>query len=162
MKPSSCANCARATAALTRRGLHWLCSDCDPHGAALPVGVTTGRGYECPDEVVGKRGNYADFAEAANRVAGPAPRGFASLAFTVTPGFVLERVKRNNGNRWIDRDEAKRRFQCEPWFAEVRHLGSDKKFHLFERPDVEAAKAAREQTEYDPIAALAAASGGGK
>ena len=162
MRPAFCAICTDESTSLVARALGrndaivWVCQECD---STKPVARCSDRGYESPGERLNDgRGLLQAFADAANRITGKVDRGQASLAASVTPGFKLVRVRRFHAGKPVDSKEARAKFSAEPWFAELRHLGSDKRFHLFERPDVDAVKRAREQTEYDPIAALAAAS----
>lgn len=54
----------------------------------------------------------------------------------------------------IDAKQARMTFREEHWFSDLRHLGSDRKWHLFERPDVEAARAARSGNDRDPLAEI--------
>jgi len=134
-----------------------VCSACDDEPAKTKRGPEIA--YEVPERmVIGQ--TLKAFASAANRVTGDtaqtnrARRRGASLAATLSPGFVLERVRRYGPAGTIDAKEARATLRHEPWFAEVRHLGSDRRWHLFERPDVDAARAARSGSDRDPLAEI--------
>ena len=49
-------------------------------------------------------------------------------------------ARRAIAGRSVDREEAMRAFAAEPWFAELRYVGTDARYHVFERPDAEAAR----------------------
>lgn len=92
---------------------------------------------DLPDRCVRGGGPMVrQFSQAANRVTGshdPVRSRSVSLR-QVTPGYVLLRVPRSRSGRSIDSAEALTRFHSEPWFGELRKLGSDVRYHLFEYP----------------------------
>lgn len=145
-----CADCLAEHVPLTPRplgrngGMVLLCPACDP-GDPKPTkrkGKPTFRGYDvpAPRTVLGR--TVDAFSRAANRIA-PAPARTKYSGDTASPGFIVVRVLRMRAGFPIDRDEARRTLQNEPWFAELRHIGSDARFHIFERPDVDLAKRVR-------------------
>lgn len=165
MKPSFCAICTAPSKEFVQcplgRGdaLVWICADCDSSPAVADDGPD--RGYEVQTtERIGAI--LPAFARGANRVSPPKP-GWNSprkLVSESTPGFVIVRVPVMHAGRRIDAIEALDTLRAEPWFAELRQLGSDTRFHLFERPDSEAAAATRRESNVDVIAGLATLSGG--
>jgi hypothetical protein len=157
-----CAICTRTRGPFVQRplgradALVSVCADCDDEPARTKVGPTIE--YDVPDRVwIGQ--TVKAFAAAANRVTGDtkasnkARASHQSIARSAQPGFLLVRVKRHQaGAEPLDAKQARMRFQHEPWFAELRHLGSDRRWHLFERPDPDAARAARQGGERNPLA----------
>lgn len=134
-----------------------VCADCDTEPALERHGPE--RPYEVPERhAIGNQ--LHAFATAANRITGDtaathkARRAGKTIMRNAEPGFIMLRVKRQLG---VDAREARATFSNEPWFRDIRHLGSTKRYHLFERPDAEAASRAR-QPEADPLAELAAMS----
>ena len=163
---SFCAECHDDSVPLTPRplgrdgGMVLLCPECDP-GDPKPAkrrGKPVHRGYDVPERSTGRGRTLDRFAAAANRVS-PSTTTHRYSGGSASPGFVIERVPRRRGVVPVDRDQARETFRDRPWFRELRHLGSDAKYHLFERPDVEAASAVRGQTNHDPVAALQRAAG---
>ncbi len=169
MKPTWCAACTEESTVLTPRplgrngGTVLLCPDCDP-GDVKPTkrrGKPVYRGYDVPDKDPGRGSTRERFRAAANRV--------APVAVTVTrsrwsggkasPGFVIVPVLRQQQGRLLDRREALDTLSGESWFGELRHIGSDARFHVFERPDVDLARRVRGESNVDPIAALKRAIG---
>jgi len=148
-KPSFCALCTDEATDLVRRplgrgdALVWICHDCDDQPAHEIRGPE--RSYPIPE---GPRVSILPAAAAgANRVA-PQLNQFNQprneTCRSATPGHIVVRVSRyGEGGRPIDGDEAQRSLRGQPWFSELRRLGSDARFHLFERPDAEAATRAR-------------------
>lgn len=161
-KPAFCASCTEERADLTRRGLVYLCPDCDPDvDTRTAVRLGPERGYDVPDRDPGRGRTVDRFRDAADRVAPMLESGFRRWhGEEPTPGFVRIVVARQTSDGVLDREEARQTLSHEPWFAEVRHIGTNARHHVFERPDVQAAAAARRETDYDPIAALARLSGG--
>lgn len=135
-----------------------VCASCD---GDAPVARYHDRGYEMPPEVQ-RIGRTVDaFAAAANRVTGDdaaSNRRRArdrTLAKEVSPGFVLVRLSRFRADGTArDTDEAMVELRGESWFSELRRLGSTRRHHLFERPDIEVARAARSVANHDPMEAL--------
>lgn len=134
-----------------------ICVSCDED---KPVAWDRDRGYDVPDRHrIGI--TVRAFAAATNRVTGDTAethrkreRG-RTTAVSASPGFIVVLVPRQRRDRtWCDAAEA-RLSQSEPWFRELRHLGSDRRWHIFERPDVEAMHAVRSKNNHDPLAALA-------
>lgn len=65
-----------------------------------------------------------------------------------TPGWILIRIS----IRHCDVREAIARLRREPWFRDVRFLGSVNRWHLFERPDPKVAAEQRQRSSgVDPI-----------
>lgn len=162
MKSSFCASCTDERPDLVRRVVDgrrvWLCPACDPENetTCIAPAVDRHRGYQVPDR---------DYTATIREIAKAAPGGRATGARysgrAAAPGFVVERVAALRDGHAITRDEARETFRGEPWFAELRHLGTDSRWHIFERPDADAAALARSESSYDPIAALGAASSRG-
>jgi hypothetical protein len=155
MKPSWCAICADVTDDLVQRQLSprepqiWICTDCDGEPAVTTDGPM--RGYEVPEH---QRGSVTRQAQAAvMRLGIPAMATRSRYAGReASTGFVLVRVSRKRGVIPIDRDAARLTLRGQPWYSELRHIGSDVRFHIFERPDV----AAIRQHRRDPMEALRA------
>lgn len=168
VKPSSCALCVKRPP-VVRRPLGsggasvWICAVCD--GEAPPrVRLGPERGYQVPESSpdAGSGSLRARFSAGAARVVPATPSRGRYSGRPVSPGFVLVRVPCVADGRRIDREEALQRLADKPWHADLRHLGSDARFHLFERPDAEAARAARQQSNYDAAEALARMSRGSR
>jgi len=111
------------------------------------------RGYPIPE---GSRGSVHLAVRAAPSPGPGRPINSHNSVAPRRPGFVLVRVaKRQPDGRPIDSHEALETLRDKPWFAEVKSVGSTEMFHLFERPDVEAAaKARQESANPDPFAPL--------
>jgi hypothetical protein len=157
-----CAICTSERGPFVRRplgrgdALVSVCADCDDEPARTKVGPAID--YYVPDRVIIGRTVDA-FAAAANRVTGDTKETnidrtrSRSLAGSAQPGFIVVRVRRHRvGADPIDAQQARMTFQGEPWFSELRNLGSTRRWHLFERPDIDAASAARLGTDRDPLA----------
>jgi len=137
-----------------------VCAACDDEPARSNQGPEVA--YEVPERaIIGQ--TVTAFARAANRVTGDTAatnkerRRGKSFARAPQPGFIVERVRRHPpAGGAIDAKQARMTFREEPWFADLRHLGSDRRWHLFERPDADAARAARSGDDRDPLAAVAA------
>jgi len=148
-RPPFCATCTDERADLVLRGEVWLCPDCDPSNtrAARRLRLGPERGYDVPDAHAPIGATHRAFAKAAKRVAGPAK--FGTLANGTTgqvsrPGFITIRVPRCRADGTpIDAAEARATLSSEPWFEEVQHRGSTRRYHLFDRPDVELAREVR-------------------
>jgi hypothetical protein len=76
------------------------------------------------------------------------------------PGFLLVRVPRQINGKPIDRNEARQTLRRKPWFAELQHVGTDVRWHVFARPDTNGAAETRRTSAYDHVAALTRLSGG--
>lgn len=126
-------------------GIVLVCPNCDP-GEPKPAkrrGRPVYRGYAVPERDTGRGSTRDRFTAGANRVAPSTTPRVRYSGNVASPGFVIVRVSRKRGNVPIDRDAARETLRGEPWFAEVRHVGSDVRFHIFERPDAELAKRVR-------------------
>jgi hypothetical protein len=161
MKPSFCALCARVTAELVQRQLGprepfiWICLFCDSEPARKVVGPF--HSYEAPELRSGSITRQAQAAVTRLGIPAMATELGRYSGKSASPGFVLVRVRRKRGNVPIDRDTARQTLRSEPWFAELRHIGTDARYHLFERPDVAAAAKARRAPRRDALAELRAA-----
>lgn len=138
---SFCAVCTHDADGSIRRplgrngGMVTVCSDCDTEPAREK------RGPELPCEFTeGTKGWKKSVAKNAQK----SPFGKLRSHVTVepkTPGWLIERVQRRRG---LDAAEsAARAFAGCSWATQVRYLGSDRQFFLFERPDPELARKAR-------------------
>lgn len=137
-RPSFCANCTDERPDLVLRGNHWLCESCDPDAPTASRRTRLGpeRGYDVPDRRAPLGRTTQAFARAAERIA-PVAVSTTKHRYSggnASPGFILVRVARRQAGVSIDRDEARRTLRGEPWFAELRHVGTDARFHVFERP----------------------------
>lgn len=161
MKPAWCATCCEPSADLTRAASgHYLCPDCSPDvGERMPAGVSSARGYDVPERHAPLGRTSDAFAAGLKRVDPHAGTIQGKLVRAVSPGFIAVRVARRCDGRSIDRDEALQTLRFRPWFAELRHLGSDARWHFFERPDVELARKVRGESGVDAAAGLAALAG---
>lgn len=115
-----------------------VCASCD----SAPVRVRgPASAYEVPERCrIGR--TLTAFANAANAI-NPAPLGTRSrlVGKTASPGFRIVRVRRRPpGKKPIDAVAAKQTLHKKRWFAELRFLGTDETWHLFERPDPDAGK----------------------
>lgn len=158
MTAAFCAICTNARGPFARRplgrdnALVTVCRACDDEPARAVTGPD--RGYEPPD--LARLGAILPaFANAANRVAGVVRHGSGGATIApLSPGCILVRVAvRRPGRAPIDGNEAWQSLKGKPWHRELKHLGSTSRYHLFERPDPEAAKRAR-QGESSPLDAL--------
>lgn len=135
-KPSFCATCTEVRSDLApctsvAGATVWLCPDCHPE-------VDTGRPRELHGVERGYEVPVRDFATMIRNVAQSAPGGMLTpsryCGRTVTPGCQIERVARDQRGKTLSREEALELLRGEPWFAELRHVGSDARYHIFERP----------------------------
>jgi hypothetical protein len=118
--------------------LFTVCEACATESAREKRGPSID--YDVP-EVAGAWRKGMDAAY--RRTMGPYVRSNKSVCRDVTPGFLLVRYPvRCDGRSW-DVAEARATFRDEPWFAELSHIGSTRRYHLFERPDPDAARAGR-------------------
>jgi hypothetical protein len=129
-----------------------VCDDCATEPAREVRGPD--RGYQARvgvplTEVKRKASNYL-------RSVGAPRRGlYRSLASRPSLGYVVVRVPRLLLGKSIDLAEAQETLRDQPWFADLRVLGSTPKWHLFERPDRDlVAKSRRELNGADPLAAM--------
>lgn len=159
MTSAFCATCTEVRSDLVRSASgHWLCPDCSPDvGSRMPAAVSTARGYDIPESH--RIGAIREaFSAGAERVD---PR-IGTLEMHpgrgTTPGFVIQRVGRKLKGRALDRDEARETMRGQPWFAELRHVGSDARFHIFERPDTELSRRVRGEDRTDVAGGLEALS----
>lgn len=67
------------------------------------------------------------------------------------PGFILVRIRKPPG---FTRENAPRLVAHEPWAAEARYMGTTNRYVLFDRPDVDGARAARGEQKTNPLDAL--------
>jgi hypothetical protein len=153
----SCAICTSPIVGEPRMldDVYKICAACDDEPVRTKRGPQIA--YDVPErERIGP--TLVAFASAANRVTGPRllswGRGGA-LAAKVSPGYVLVRVSRvaADGSP-IDAKEARETLRSAAWFGELRHLGTDIRNHLFERPDAKAAARARAKAAGNPIAGI--------
>lgn len=116
------------------------------------------RGYQeraavSVEEVGRKAANYLRTVKV-----GVPRRGFyGSNASPPTRGYIVVRVPRVLLGKTIDLAEAQETLRDQPWFSDLRPLGSMPKWHLFERPDPELASESRRQlngAEPDPLEQL--------
>lgn len=111
-----------------------ICTGCDDEPARAVYGPELG--YRIPDPVkIGAQ--KTAFALAANRIAGKSTglRGRSESLTKVTQGWVIVRVpRRDDAGRPLDSAEALSTLRERPWFASLRVLGTDVRYHLFERP----------------------------
>ena len=132
-----------------------VCATCDEE----PVRSRTGPilGYTAPERDAGRGTTASRFAAAANRVAGAVPIGHrkrGSVIASASPGFIVVRVARKDATgQPIDSREARRSLRDRPWANQLRALGTDVRWHIFERPDSEAASADRAGGA-DPLAGM--------
>lgn len=123
-----------------------VCSACNDETPRATCGPIADRDYPPPRTGPGVTSTLRQFANAANKLTGqqdPLRHRHESMR-RATPGFVLVRVARRSSTAAsVDRNEALASLRGQPWFSELRHLGSDSKWHLFERPDTEARTAER-------------------
>ncbi len=118
-----------------RGALVLVCAACDEEPARAVDGPRLGH------RVADDRTRIAllpAFAAAANRVTGSAPklRQPSGRARSAAPGHVLVRVRirRSDGGKF-DSNDAWNSLRRMPWHRELRHIGTDSTWHLFERPD---------------------------
>ncbi len=62
-------------------------------------------------------------------------------------------IKRSDGSRF-DANDAWQSLRKMPWHRELRHIGTDSTWHLFERPDSAALAKARRSGGRDAVAML--------
>jgi len=119
-----------------------VCKDCDEEPPRAVHGPE--RGYAVPAPDPGQGRTLSRFATAANRITGEQRSRPRANIRTLQPGWKLVRVRilRPDGTK-IDSQSAWDSLRGKPWFGELRLLGSDTTWHLFERPDDQAAAAAR-------------------
>lgn len=158
---SFCAECLDDRAPLVPRplgrngGTVLVCPDCDP-GDIKPTrrkGKPVYRGYTVPPPRVPIGNTLKAFSAAANRIA-PVATSTVPTRYSggqASPGFVIVRVRRLRAGYPIDRDIARKTLRDEPWYSELRHLGSDARFHIFERPDVELAARVRNTANFNAV-----------
>jgi hypothetical protein len=161
VKPAFCAHCTEARSDLVNRDGYWLCPSCDPESDAAPRPHRLGpeRGYEVPDTRAPIGAIVTAFAHSTNRVAGPMTVKFTDrrggMVEPSRPGFVTVRVPRMRPDGTpIDAKEARATLSDEPWFAELQHRGTTNRYHLFDRPDIVAARDIRSRTNIDVTKAL--------
>jgi len=134
-----------------------ICSSCDTEparekqGPALGVSIPDDARMSCKlmrKQIGTKLGDTSESADDRRRG--------RSSSREPRPGFIVVRVRRRDRNgKPLDRDKALETLRGNPWFAEVRHLGTDRNYHLFDRPDIDAARAARSGDDRDPLAGIA-------
>lgn len=62
---------------------------------------------------------------------------------SVAPGFLLVRCPLHKDGIARSAAEALATFRSELWFSDLAYIGSTRQYHLFERPDSDAARASR-------------------
>ncbi len=120
------------------------CADDAPRAARVVE-----RGYVVPDR---------DYAATIRAIARVPEAGLRTPRYTgraATPGFILERVFRFQQGRTLSRQDALDTLRDNSWFADLRYVGSDRRFHLFERPDEATSTRVRRESNYDAATALA-------
>jgi hypothetical protein len=139
-----CAICGKDTSPRTPQQLGpgepsvFVCSGCD----SPVVARDDTRGYEVPERArIGPL--HQAFSAAANRVAPlPMPFNEQSPLSEARPGFRRVRVVRRQRDRVLDANEARETLRGKPWFGSLNYVGTDAKYHLFDRPE-EVARPAR-------------------
>jgi hypothetical protein len=133
---SFCAICTDATGPFVTRpigrndALVRICVSCDGDSPAADDGPD--RGYEMRDGMSQHEMNRRLAATGASPVRFANP---VELLRNATPGWILVRVQRYDGlGKSRDRRDALASLAGKPWFAELRFLGGDPKYFLFERP----------------------------
>ncbi len=137
-----------------RGALVLVCAACDEEPARAVDGPRLG--YRVADDRT-RIALLPAFSAAANRVAGRLKVDVrrAGAARSTAPGHVLVRVriKRPDGSRF-DANDAWQSLRKMPWHRELRHIGTDSTWHLFERPDSAALAKARRSGGRDAVAML--------
>lgn len=148
---SFCAICTGEAGPFVKRplgkdnGLVSVCASCDEEAPRHITGPE--RGYE-PYESMTQEEMSRKLSAFATYTARPtASRDTARLR---TPGFILVRVRSGRG---IDARAAAKSLSTQPWYPELRYLGTASGWYLFERPDPKVAAASRARSE-NPLAAI--------
>lgn len=133
-----------------------ICTSLVATGSLQPLGRNDALVFVCarcnderPVEKQGRRLDHSDSGRggrdqihaAANRViesmgrVGKRVARPTTMARTATPGWILVRVRqRRSWGVMLDHQTALETLRHKPWFAELRALGSDGGWFLFERP----------------------------
>ncbi len=116
-----------------------ICTPCATEAAREKRGPSID--YDVP-EVAGAWRKSMDAAY--RRTMGPFVRpDITVMRRSAAPGFLLVRCPLRKDGIARSSAEAIATFRDEPWFAELAHIGTTQRYHLFERPDPEAVRAAR-------------------
>jgi len=130
----------------------WICSECDGESATVINGPH--RSYPVPERDNGTGSTLDRFRAAADRVAPNKLPNTLYVGNSARPGFLIVRVPRIRARKPVDRRQALETLAGKPWFADVRYVGCDVRWYVFERPDDRLAAAARRMPTYDAAAAL--------
>lgn len=164
---SWCAICTSERGPFERRplgkgnALVLVCRECDEEPAKVRLGPE--RGYEEREamsnaEIQARLHEY--LLEQDPMQADPEARKKILMMRERTPGWILMRARRRDGMlNHKDVKMAVKAWEHHPWFPELRYLGYDNTFFLFERPDP-AVAAEQRRTSHNPLASLAILSRG--
>jgi len=157
-RPSSCAICVDRPPTVYRQlegddFSCWICSECDGESIA-PARPRRDRGYEVPERSVRSGSTLEQFRTGSALVAPATSPRVPYIGRDPTPGFLLVKVPRSRARVPIDRRQALDTLSGKPWFAEVRYVGCDVRWYVFERPDDKLSAAARRAPTYDVTEAL--------
>jgi len=126
-----------------RGALVLVCASCDEEPARSVDGPCLG--YRVSDDRT-RIALLPAFAAAANRVTGRqrTENRRSGGVRSVAPGHILVRVRisRPDGRKF-DTNDAWQSLRKMPWHRELKHIGTDSTWHLFERPDSAALSKAR-------------------
>lgn len=127
-----------------------VCRDCDGEPVVARRGPDADRPAQAGVSQLAMKGAIGRFAASVD--AKTLPRN--ETAREARPGYLIIRInRRDKFGKPRDRREAVRVFEGEPWARDVTYLGTDFRFHIFERPDPALAKKSR-QSDEQPLAAL--------
>jgi hypothetical protein len=146
----SCAICTREAPAsdltkqpLGARGaLVLVCRACDEEPAREKFGPEISRDIDDDSKRVSGR----EFRRRCAVVVGNTPwfNKHGAWVDDATPGFVIVRVGRDRAHP-LDSNEAREKLRGQPWFSELRYLGSTDAHIIFERPSNETIARRREE-----------------
>jgi hypothetical protein len=138
------------TRPLGRKGaLVRVCGSCDTEPARTKHGPE--RGYE-PS---GGLPSYAEAMRAVKLMDMPKAPRIRAAVYTRTPGYIIERVHIRGSDR-VARDRQTIEhlaFRDKPWRTELRFLGDERGFFIWERPDADALAKIR-AGDSDPLAGI--------
>lgn len=125
-----------------------VCASCNVEPARARSGPSIA--YEVPGDDVGRGTLRERFAAAADRVAGKRGPYRGASTKPAQPGWIVVRVgMRNAAGHPIDAAEALHSLRHMPWHGLLQRLGTNERWHVFERPD---SAAAARQRSGDPLA----------